>query len=106
MLSYFYYKTAVTPHYSEIPAPATGWEDFSDTKGLPMNQWQKKKGVRNNDHMRLLRIQWYLSLAAIITASADIVVFKPTLQSTLKMYMNIFIMTILHMGTYSHREVK
>lgn len=44
--------------------------------------------------------------AAIITASADIVVFKLTLQSTLKMYMNVFIMTILHMGTYRHRDVK
>lgn len=56
--------------------------------------------------MRLLRIQWNLPLAAIITASADIVVFKPTLQSALKMYMNIFIMTILHMGTCRNREVK
>lgn len=43
MLSYFYYKAAVTPCYSEVPATAPGREDFSDTKGLPMNQWRKKK---------------------------------------------------------------
>lgn len=45
MLSHFYYKAEVTPprHYSEIPAPASGREDFSDTKGLLMNQWQKKE---------------------------------------------------------------
>lgn len=54
----------------------------------------------------LQRIQWCLSLAAVITASADTGVFKPTLQSTLKMYINVVIMTILHMGTYRHRQVK
>lgn len=39
MLFYFYYKAAVTTHYTEVPAPAFGREDFSDTKGLSMNQW-------------------------------------------------------------------
>lgn len=43
MLSYFYYKAAVTPCYSEVPAPAPGREDFSDTKGLSVNQWRKKE---------------------------------------------------------------
>jgi len=67
-------------------------------QGLAYESMAKKGRAGNDDCMRPLRIQWNLSLAAI-TASADIVVFKPTLQSTLKMYMNIFVMTILHMGT-------
>lgn len=54
----------------------------------------------------LQRIRWGLSLAAVITASADTGVFKTTLQSTLEMYINVFIKTILHMGTCRHREVK
>lgn len=70
-----------------------------------MNQWKKKKRFATMMTW-LQRIQWCLSLAAVVTAFADIGVFKPTLQSTLKMYINVLIMTILHMGTYRHREVK
>lgn len=68
----------------------------------------EKKKKKNFETMMtwLQRIQWRLSLAAVITAFADIGVFKPTLQSTLKMYNNVFIMNILHIGTCRHRVVK
>lgn len=106
MLSYFYCKGAVTTRYSEIPAPVSGREDFSDTKGLPVNRWPEKKNLKQRPQEASEDAVVSVPGCYNNSISAAVAVFKPTLPSPLKMYMNIFIMTSSHMGTCRHGEVK
>lgn len=79
MLSYFYYKAAVTPHYSEIPAPASGREDFSDTKGLSVNQWPKKNNLKQRPHEASEDAVVSVPGCCDNSVSVAVVVFKSTL---------------------------